>query len=149
MVAWMTLCGFEVPMHLVRMSCTPATSSTGRTAPPAMTPVPALAGRSSTRPGAEVPLHLVRDGAADERDPEQVLLGLLGPLADGLGNLVGLAEAGADVAALVAHDDERREREPAAALDDLGDAVDEDDAVDELADFFVIDCHLMFLLLPL
>src|SRR3954454_7778569 len=28
-VAWMTLCGFEVPMHFVRMSATPATSRSG------------------------------------------------------------------------------------------------------------------------
>ena len=140
-VAWMTLCGFDVPMHLVRMSWTPATSSTGRTAPPAMTPVPALAGRRSTAPAPKCPCTSCGIVPPDERDLEQVLLRLLGALADRLGHLVGLAEAGADVAALVADDDERREGEAAAALDDLGDAVDEDDAVDELADVFVIDCH--------
>ena len=77
----------------------------------------------------------MRDGALVERDLEQVLLRLLGALADRLGHLVRLAEAGADVTVLVADDDERREREAPAALDDLGDAVDVDDAVDELADF--------------
>src|SRR5688572_25963378 len=56
MVAWITLCGFDVPMHLVRMSCTPATSSSGRTAPPAMMPVPGAAGRSSTRPAPKTPM---------------------------------------------------------------------------------------------
>ena len=131
----MTLCGFEVPMHLVRMSWTPATSSTARTAPPAMTPVPAQAGLSSTRPAPKCPSTSCGMVPLDERDLEQVLLGLLGALADRLGHLVGLAEAGADVAVLVADDDERREREAPAALDDLGDAVDVDDAVDELADF--------------
>jgi len=81
-----------------------------------------------------VPHDLVRDAAAREGNLEQVLLGLLGPLADRLGYLVGLAEAGANIPALVSHDDERRKREAPTALDDLGDAVDEDDAVDELAD---------------
>ena len=45
MVAWMTLCGFEVPMHLVRMSCTPATSSSGRTSVPGVYAVGMLRGR--------------------------------------------------------------------------------------------------------
>ena len=76
-----------------------------------------------------------------ERDAEQVLLGLLGALADRLGHLVGLAETGADVTVLVTDHDERREREAPTALDDLGDAVDVNHAVDQLADFFVIDSH--------
>ena len=145
MVAWMTLCGFDVPMHLVRMSCTPATSSTGRTAPPAMTPVPALAGRRTTAPAPKCPCTSCGIVPPWQRDAEQVLLRLLGPLADRLRDLVGLAEAGADVAALIADDDERRERESPAALDDLGDAIDEHDAVDELADVFVVDSHLAVL----
>ena len=41
-------------------------------APPAMTPVPASAGLSSTCAGAEEAVDLVRDGALDERDLEQV-----------------------------------------------------------------------------
>src|SRR5262249_51826049 len=49
-VARTTLGGFEDPMHLVRMSWIPALSTTARTAPPAMTPVPAEAGRKNTRP---------------------------------------------------------------------------------------------------
>jgi hypothetical protein len=73
--------------------------------------------------------------------PEQVALRAVGALADRLGHLVGLAEARADVAVLVPDDDERREREPPAALDDLGHAVDVDDAVDQLANFFGIDQH--------
>ena len=142
MVAWTTLCGFDVPMHLVRMSWMPATSS-DRAHGAAGDDAGTGAGRAQQhRARAEVALHLVRDGAARERDLEQVLLRLLGALADRLGHLVRLAEAGADVAALVADDDERREREAPAALDDLGDAVDVDHAVDELADVFVIDGHL-------
>ena len=123
----------------------PATSRTGRTPPPAMTPVPGAAGRSSTCAAPKKPIDLVRDGALDQRDLEQVALGAVGALADRLGDLVRLAETGADVTVLVADDDERREREPTAALDDLRDAVDVDDAVDELADFFGIDQHSIFL----
>ena len=91
--------------------------------------------------GAEEALDLVRDRALDQRDLEQVALRAVGALADRLGHLVRLAETGADVTVLVTDDDERREREPTAALDDLRDAVDVDDAVDELADFFGIDHH--------
>ncbi len=46
----MTLCGFVVRSDFVRMSWIPTDSSTARTGPPAMTPVPAAAGFSSTRP---------------------------------------------------------------------------------------------------
>ena len=137
----MTLCGFDVPMHFVRMSWMPATSTTARTAPPAMTPVPALAGRRITSPAPKWPCTSCGIVPPVERDLEQVLPRLLVALADGLGDLVGLAQADAHVAALVADDDERGEREAAPALDDLGDAVDEDHAVHELADVFVIDGH--------
>src|SRR4051794_37493455 len=70
---------------------------------------------------AEVTEHLVRDGVAGERNLEEVLLRLLAALADRFRHFVRLAEAGADVALAVADDDERGEREPPAALDDLGD----------------------------
>ncbi len=50
MVARTTLCGFALPMHLVRMSWMPALSTTARTAPPAMTPVPGDAGLRNTLP---------------------------------------------------------------------------------------------------
>ena len=110
----------------------PALSTTARTAPPAMTPVPCEAGLRNTRPLPKWPERLVRDGDAVERDLEDVLARLVVALADGLGHLVRLAEADADVAGLVADDDERAEAEAAAALHDLGDAVDVDDALLEL-----------------
>ena len=134
----MTLCLFDVPMDLVRMSRMPATSRTGRTPPPAITPVPGGRQEQHLR-RAEEALDLVRDGALHQRDLEQVALRAVRALADRFGNFVRLAETGTDVTVLVADDDERREREPTAALDDLGDAIDVDDAVDELADFFRID----------
>jgi hypothetical protein len=43
------LIGFVVPSDFASMSWMPASSSTARTPPPAMTPVPGEAGRSSTR----------------------------------------------------------------------------------------------------
>src|SRR5262245_38592455 len=47
-VARITLWGLVEPRPLVRMSFTPAASHSARTAPPAITPVPFDAGRSST-----------------------------------------------------------------------------------------------------
>src|SRR5580765_7140971 len=56
MVALSTLWGLLVPSVLVRMSWMPAASSTGRTAPPAMTPVPCTAGLRNTRPAPKCPV---------------------------------------------------------------------------------------------
>src|SRR5690606_23649115 len=81
--------------------------------------------------GGGLTLDGVRDGALDARDLEEVLLGLLDTLGDRRGHLLRLAVADADGAVAVAHHDERGEAEAAAALDDLGDAVDGDDALDE------------------
>ena len=47
--------GLGFPRLLARMSRIPASSSTARTPPPAMTPVPSLAGRSRTRAASERP----------------------------------------------------------------------------------------------
>src|SRR3954452_367058 len=46
---------FDEPSDLLRTSWTPAHSRTARTGPPAMTPVPGAAGRSSTTPAAFSP----------------------------------------------------------------------------------------------
>src|SRR6266540_3688860 len=46
--AWTTLTGFALPKDLDRMSLMPAASTTARTAPPAITPVPGAAGLSRT-----------------------------------------------------------------------------------------------------
>ena len=56
-----------------------------------------------------------------------------------LSNLARLAVADADAIDLVADDDERREREAPAALDDLRNAVDLDDALLQLARLGVFD----------
>ena len=80
--------------------------------------------------GSRLTLDGVRDGALDARDLEEVLLGLLDTLGDRRGHLLGLAVADADDAVAVADDDERGEAEATTTLDDLGDAVDRDDALD-------------------
>src|SRR5207248_3001869 len=54
-VARTTLCGFADPSDLVRMLAIPAASTTARTAPPAMMPVPSGAGFSSTLPAPKLP----------------------------------------------------------------------------------------------
>ena len=77
-------------------------------------------------------LHLVRDGAADARDAEEGLLGLFHALGDRCRDFLGLAVAHADHAVAVADDYQGGEAEAAAALDDLGHAVDGDDALEEL-----------------
>ena len=66
-------------------------------------------------------------------DGEEVLLGVVDGLRDRQRDLARLAVADADAVDLVADHDERGEREPPAALDDLGDAVDLDDALLELS----------------
>src|SRR5262245_43789525 len=56
MVASSTWRGLCEPDCLVSMSCTPAASRMGRTAPPAMTPVPGTAGFRKTRPAPKCPV---------------------------------------------------------------------------------------------
>ena len=82
--------------------------------------------------GAEHAGRLVGDRRAVLGHAEERLLGLLDALLDRERDLVGLAVADADDLLLVADDDERGEREAPAALDDLGDAVDLDDALLEV-----------------
>src|SRR4029077_3084485 len=55
-VARTMLCGLFDPMHLVRTFEMPASSTTARTPPPAMTPVPSDAGLSSTEPAPKLPI---------------------------------------------------------------------------------------------
>src|SRR3954465_15272100 len=76
---------------------------------------------------------LVRDRRPVLGDGEEVLLRVLDGLGDRERDLARLAVADAHAVNLVADHDERREREPPAALDDLGDAVDLDHALLQLA----------------
>src|SRR6185437_15424906 len=68
--------------------------------------------------GAELAGHGVGDRRAVLRHAEEVLLRALDALLDRERDLVRLAVADADHVLLVADDDERREREAPAALDD-------------------------------
>ena len=101
-------------------------------------------GRAEEAPCRRRSGRTTRAGSVDavERHLEHVLARLIVALADGLGHLVGLAEADADVTRLVADDDERREAEAPAALDDLGHAVDVDDALLELFFVDLIERHV-------
>ena len=56
MVALTRLMGFWEPSDFERMSWMPASSSTARTPPPAMTPVPGEAGLRKTRPEPKIPV---------------------------------------------------------------------------------------------
>src|SRR4051794_28060314 len=56
MVALTRLIGFCEPSDLDRMSWIPASSSTARTPPPAITPVPGEAGLRNTRPEPKMPV---------------------------------------------------------------------------------------------
>ena len=73
-VAFTRLIGFWVPSDFDSTSRMPASSSTARTPPPAMTPVPSEAGFRNTRAGAVDAGHLVGDRGAVHRHLEQVLL---------------------------------------------------------------------------
>ena len=55
-VARAMLIGFVVPRLFERTSRIPASSSTARTPPPAITPVPSLAGRRTTRAASNLPV---------------------------------------------------------------------------------------------
>ena len=123
-----TLMWLAEPSDLHSTSCTPASSRMMRAAPPAMTPVPAAAGFISTRPAPVTPMTGWVMVLPASGDVEQVALGLFGALLDRQRHLLGLAVPEADATVAVTDHDERGEREAAAALDDLGDAVDRDDA---------------------
>ncbi len=77
--------------------------------------------------------HLVGDRRAVLRHLEEVLLCVVHRLRDGERHFARLPVADAYPVDLVSDDDERREREAPAALDDLRHAVDLDDPLLELA----------------
>ena len=115
------------------MSVMPAHSSTARTGPPAMTPVPVAAGLSSTRPAPCEPTTSC--GMVDPvlRQLHHVALGGIHRLAHRLGDLVRLAGGDADPGLAIADRHQGIEREPPAALHHLGDAIDGDDVLDVIA----------------
>ena len=99
-----------------------------------MMPVPGGAARRIDLAGAVAAEHVVMQGAAfAQRHADQVALGGVGRLADRFRHLARLAVTKADAALLVADDDERGKSEAPAALHHLGDAIDVDELVGELA----------------
>ena len=116
-----------------------------------MMPVPGGAARRIHLAGAVAAGDVVMQRAAfAQRHAGQAALGGIGRLADRLRHLARLAVAEADPALLIADDDQRREAEAPAALHHLGDAVDVDELVDELAVALValplagFTCHVAF-----
>ena len=85
----------------------------------------------------------MRDRRAVLRDREEILLRVVDGLCDRQRDLARLAVAHTDAVDLVSDHDEGREREAPAALDDLGDAVDLDHALLELARFLACE-HFAF-----
>ena len=126
-VALTRLIGFWDPRLFDRMSWIPGQLEDGADAAAGDDAGPLGGGLEQHLARAEAAQDRVRDRRAVLGHAEEVLLRGLDALLDGDGDLVGLAVADADHAVLVADDDERGEGEPAAALDDLGDAVDLDD----------------------
>src|SRR5204862_8239646 len=81
---------------------------------------------------------LVRDRRPVLRDSEEILLRVLDGLRDRERHLTGLAVADAHALDLVADPAQRGERKAPAALDDLGDAVDLDNSLLELAAVLIV-----------
>src|SRR5687767_5582881 len=86
---------------------------------------------------------LVRDRRSRQRHVDQVAARGLDGLADRLGDFVRLPRREADLPLPVAHGHERVEAEPASALDDLGDAIDRDDVLDQIAAFALLTAALV------
>ena len=82
--------------------------------------------------GSSLTLNGVSDGVGDHRDAEEALASLLDTLLDGRGNFLGLSVADADQSVAVSDDHQSGEAEATTTLDDLGNAVDRDNALDEL-----------------
>src|SRR5262249_4799075 len=76
---------------------------------------------------------VMQRAAFAQRNARQVAFRRVGRLADRFRHFARLAVTKADAALLVTDDDERGEAEAASALHNLGDAVDVDELVDELA----------------
>jgi hypothetical protein len=73
----------------------------------------------------------MRNGAAFEGHGDHLALGDFAALANGVGDFSRLAKTHTDPAFFVAHDDQCAEAETAAAFDDLGGAIDENDFLRE------------------
>ena len=123
-VALTMLCGLLEPRHLVKTFCIPAASTTARTPPPAITPVPSDAGLRMTYPAPIPANHLEGDGSFHDRNANQVFLGLLQALSYRFRHFVRFAHSVTDNGVAITHHDQRAEAESPAALDDFGHPAD-------------------------
>ena len=73
----------------------------------------------------------MRNRALDPGNLEEVLLGFLDTLGNGCWNFLGLSVADADRTVTVTNDDKRGEAKATTTLNDLGHAVDRDNALEE------------------
>ncbi|CAI8285116.1 MAG: Uncharacterised protein [Cellulomonadaceae bacterium TMED98] len=78
-------------------------------------------------------LHRVRNGLGDAGHAEEVLFRFLYTLRNRQGHLAGLAVSNADHSLTVSHHDQSSKREASTTLDHLGDTVDRDNTLKELA----------------
>ena len=120
----------------------PAASTTARTEPPAMTPVPWLAGFRRTLLAEKT----VRTSCGIVVPTIGILMRFFlassTPLRIASGTSPALPSPTPTWPRAVTDDDDRAEAEPPAALDDLGDAVDLDDALLERELVGVDSCHV-------
>ena len=132
-VARTMLCGLLEPRLLVRMSVMPAHSSTARTGA-AGDDAGTGRGRLEQHPPGAVVDRSSRAGSSTPVRGTSTMLRLAASTAlrTASDTSFALPVANADLALAVAHRHERVEREPPAALHDLGHAVDGDDVLDEL-----------------
>ena len=89
-------------------------------------------GLEQDMPRAEAARDLERNAVVHQRHPKERLLGVLDPLANGLGHLVGLAQPVSDHGRFVAYHHQRIETEAPSTLYHLGHAADVDDLLLEL-----------------
>ena len=115
----------------------PAASRTARTPPPAMTPVPGEAGRSSTRAALKSPIAMWGIVVPTSGMRPHDLAGPLRGLAHRVRALRAPCHAEADLAVIVTHDDHGPEGETPAALQHLRGAGDMHDALVELFALFL------------
>ncbi len=79
----------------------------------------------------------MRNGVAAKGNGFEMFAGRISGLADGFGDLIGLAESNADLALAIAHNEQCAEAETTTALDDFGASIDEDNFFEEIGLVFV------------
>jgi hypothetical protein len=76
--------------------------------------------------------NFMGNGGIFERHADHLCASEFAPFADGISNFTGFSQTNPDFAALVSDNHERAEIEAAAAFDDFGGAIDEDDLLNQL-----------------